>query len=80
MSQIGRIYLFIERKGTRLAVSALKSGQNLPGGEAAWSFHSAIDTNRMTAGSGIVGLGDATTILEAVREDGLFLPGRGEHA
>ena len=78
MSQIERIYLFIERKGMRVAVSALKSGENLPGAEAKWSFHSAIDTSRMTEGSGIVGLGNAATILAAVRADGLFVPAGAE--
>jgi hypothetical protein len=78
MSQIKSIYLFIERKGTRLAVSALKSGENLPGAEAKWGFHSALDLSRMTEGSGIVGLGNAATILAAVRVDGLFVPAEAE--
>ncbi len=79
MSQIERIYLFIERRGTRLAVSALKGGENLPGAETKWSFHSTLDPSRMTEGSGIVGLGNAATILAAVRADGLFVPAGTEH-
>lgn len=76
---MAKVHTFRAKDGSATGASRLDDGANLPGGASAWVFLDTIDEAEMTADLGVIGIGNAAEIREAVSRDGfLYVPNGGK--
>jgi hypothetical protein len=72
-----RVHTFRAKDGSGAGASSLEDGSNLPGGAGAWVHQATLDPAEMVMSAGVIGVGNAAEILDAVERDGFFYAPNG---